>query len=120
MSKHTEGRAPVTISTTVAVWLSSGSNPARELTGEAHSIVGNLAFYGMPDRSSFGDWIRVGEADVVVRLIPRDEQVRMAVEALNKKLNEARAEWLTRQQEILAEISKLQALEFTDSTGVDA
>lgn len=106
----------VTITATVAAWISKHENPTRIMDalerGDTLDAIHAIAFYGSPDREKFGDWIRVGEADVVVRLAPRDEQVRRAVEHLQQELNNARAEWLTKQQEILERISKLQAITY--------
>jgi hypothetical protein len=50
---------------------------------------------------------------VTVRLIPKDQQTRLAVQALEAQLAEERVKWHQRQEAILAEINKLQALEFS-------
>jgi hypothetical protein len=108
---------PITITATVACWVNKDPYSQRELRasleqGNAERVVGNLVMYGKPDRATFSDYIRVGEADVTVRMIPKDEQTRMAVQALQTQLAEERVKWHQRQEAILAEISKLQALTF--------
>ena len=105
---------PITITGTVAVWLYSFNRPTDLLEaiekGNTRQALGMLSYYGSPDSASFGEHTRVGEADVTVRLLPRDEQTRIAVEALNKKLEKLRAAYLTAQQEVYEQITKLQAL----------
>lgn len=109
--------APVTVTATVAAWISNISgDPARLVesieNGRTVDAIEQMAFYGTPDRVKFGDWLRVGEADVVVRLLPRDEQVSIAVSALKQQLDDARAEWLTTQQKILDRINRLRAITY--------
>lgn len=113
---------PITITATVSAWLYQGSHsssPASLLEaiekGNATRAIGMLHFYGAPTQEKFGDYARVGEAEITLRLAPRDEQVRAAVHALNDKLNELRAAYLQRQQEYLDQISKLQALEYVEA-----
>jgi hypothetical protein len=115
---------PITITATVAAWLPAHKKP-HELVdllkaGDATRLAGSLWYYGAPDKAAFGDWTRVGEADITLRLLSEDEQVRMAVSGLQRQLEEARAAWLTKQQEILAEISKLQALSFEPAEVLEA
>jgi hypothetical protein len=110
---------PITITATVAVWVSKGYGvgnlrDAVERKNEIE-VVEQLAFYGKPQRKEFADWVRAGEADVTVRLIPRDEQVKLAVQALQAQLAEERVKWHERQEAILAEISKLSALEYVEA-----
>lgn len=108
---------PVTITATLAAWLPSYQKP-HELAaaidkGDMVRAAGMLWLYGAPgEKRDFSDHVLVGEADVTVRLIPRDEQVRMAVDALQQQLEQARAAFHAKQQEILAEINKLQAITF--------
>lgn len=121
---------PITITATVAVWTRDSeyngiSDVLANLEAGRHQrVVDSLIFYGAPDSKTFGDYIRFGEADVIVRLLPRDEQTRIAVQTLNDKLTKLRAAYVSRQQEILAQISKLQALtneaDATDESVVDA
>lgn len=114
---------PLTITATVACWGHKDAYNMRELTaalekGDSVRAVNNLICYGKPDMDKFADYVRMGEADVTLRLIPKDEQTRLAVQALQTQLAEERVKWHQRQEAILAEISKLQALTF-DGT-VDA
>lgn len=108
---------PITITATVACWVSKEPYNQRELrraleSGNATRVVDRLMLYGEPDKNKFCDYIRIGEADVTLRLIPKDEQTRLAVQSLREQLAEERGKWHERQQAILAEISKLQALTF--------
>ena len=109
---------PITVTATVACWVSKDVYSLRRLResveqGDSIETVEALAFYGKPDRTEFGEWVRAGEADVIVRLIPSDEQTRLAVQWLQAQLTEERVKWHQRQEAILAEINKLQALEFS-------
>lgn len=107
---------PITITATVAVWVTPGYSQRELLAslerGRRVDAIEQLSFYGSPDKEDFGNFIRVGEADVTVRLLPKDEQTRLAVQALQAQLDEERVKWHERQQAILAEISKLSAISF--------
>lgn len=104
------------INTLVAVWAFKGYG-IRDLLnalekGDSLKAVQALSFYGPPDLEEFSDWIRVGEAEVTLHLVSRDEQVSLAVQALQNQLAEERVKWHERQEAILAEISKLSAIEY--------
>jgi hypothetical protein len=106
---------PITITATVACWVAKYSQ--RDLTncmesGDGVAATNALVFYGKPERETFSDYLRVGEADITVRLIPHDEQNRLMVKALQEQLTEERLKWHQRQESILAEISKYSALEY--------
>jgi hypothetical protein len=108
---------PMTITATLAAWMGDYNSPARFMEhierGEHAKAANMLMFYGATEMASFGEgYIRMGEADVTVRLLPRDEQTRLAVKSLQAKLDELRAAYLTKQQEILDQINKLQAIEY--------
>lgn len=106
----------ITIKATTAVWLYQGSKPHQLVAhiekGNHRAALDMLHLYGPASMDKFGDYVRVGEADVTVRLIPRDDQVRMAVDSLKEQLEQARAAFHAKQQEILDEINKLQAITF--------
>ncbi len=109
---------PITITATVAAWVSKDAYMQRTFrnaveAGDQQAIVGSIHFYGTPDKKSFCDNIRIGEADITVRLLPKDEQTRVMVQALQTQLTEERVKWHQRQEAILAEISKLSALTMT-------
>lgn len=109
---------PIEFNATVAAWASKQEYNIRGLSAaidanDAGAVVDAVVFYGAPDREKFGDYVRIGEADITIRLIPHDERVQLAVEALRKELDKARAEWLQRQSDILAQINRLQAIEYT-------
>lgn len=110
---------PIVITGTVAAWLYSFNSPADLLAavekGNTQAVLGMISYYGSPDQKSFGDHVRVGEADVTLRLFPRDEQTRMAVEALKAKADKLRAAYLTAQQDIYEQIQKLSAIDYVES-----
>jgi hypothetical protein len=114
-----EMQQPIEIKATVAAWVSAGYNQKDLLAaiegGNKVAAINAAALWGSPDQEHFGDYIRIGEADVTLRLVPRDQQVRMAVQALQRQLDDDRAKWLQRQQHILAEISKLQAISYDEA-----
>lgn len=108
---------PVTVTATMAVWLHNSEYTGRPQDlmtalerGDAISAINMLSFYGPTSKEKFSDAIRVGEADITVRLISRDEQTRIALASLNEQLQKLRAAYQQRQQEIMQQISKLQAL----------
>lgn len=106
---------PITITATVAAWLPNYSRRDFQGTlegGNPIRILNALQFYGPPDKKDFSDYTRIGEADITVRLIPKDEQTRLMVQALQKQLTEERVKWHERQEAILAAISKLSAIEY--------
>jgi hypothetical protein len=109
-------RAPLSFTVEMACWLMDFDKPTTLLDLVKHGkyvAAGNLlSFYGSADTQKFGKYLRVGTVQMTVNLAPEDEQVAMAVTSLRAQLEQARAEWLTKQQAILAEISKLQALPF--------
>jgi hypothetical protein len=108
--------APITFTATMACWISKGYNQRRLLdameNGNAVEAINAMTIYGAADKKDFSDSIRVGEADVTVRVIPKDEQTALAVQALQQQLAEERVKWHQRQEAILAEISKLSAIEY--------
>jgi hypothetical protein len=106
----------MTITATMAVWMNDYHTPAELLQhierGDNVAAVGILSLYGPPDRKTFCDYTRMGEADVTLRLLPRDEQTKLAVQKLNQKLEDLRSRYMEAQSQILAQISKLQAIEY--------
>ena len=110
---------PITINADCAVWLSEYHKP-HELVklleqGNIQRIVNIVSLYGPPSMEKFSDYKRIGSASITLTLLPQDEQVRMAVQSLNDKLQELRAAYHSKQHEILAEISKLQALTYDEA-----
>ncbi len=108
---------PLTITATVPAWFSVPTSDymRRELDRsieleDAIAIVNALTFYRSCEGNAPAGWIRMGEADITVRLISKDEQTQQAVAALNAKLDDLRAAYLTKQQEIMRQISELQAI----------
>jgi hypothetical protein len=110
---------PITITATVGAYLTEPESDYRGVNAllssldnpERHKfVIGNLFVYSASDMSKA--WLLAGEADITVRLMPRDEQTAIAVERLQAKLAKERAESMQRQNAILAEISKLQAITY--------
>jgi hypothetical protein len=112
-----KNNATTTIRATLAAW-AHVEYGLRNLTdalakGDQFRAVSACNCYGPVDKKSFGDdYLRVGDAEITIHVVARDALTRNAVEALNAKLAEARREFAEKQSAILAEISKLQALEF--------
>jgi hypothetical protein len=108
--------APITITGTCAVWLNEFHTPAEILdyldAGNTCRALDVMCFYGSPELEKFSSYARIGEAQVTVTLLPRDKQTAMAVQALNAKLQELRAAYQQKQQEIMDQISRLQAIEY--------
>jgi hypothetical protein len=107
----------LTITTTRAVWLNQYHTPDELMKylerGEGGRASDILTTYGPPEMEKFGEgYTRIGEADITYRLLPRDEQAALAVASLNRKLEELRAAYLQKQQEIMEQISKLQAITY--------
>lgn len=106
----------IKITATVGAYLTSSRNPADLVDAcgdpEQHEhLIGTLLTYSSWDMSKA--WAKVGDAEITVTMAPRDEQVAAALTALRGQLDDARAEWLQKQNEILERINKLQALEMT-------
>jgi hypothetical protein len=105
---------PITITATVAAWLSNNRNPVDLIDaierGDYRDAVQQICIT-TSDMKSLG-WTHVGDAEVTLHMLPRDEAVAKAVEGLQQKLAEEKAENHKRRQAILAQISKLQALTY--------
>lgn len=105
-------RGPITITYSAPAWLASHYTVddflARIRDGKP---VGDMLTLWSWDLSK-GDYpyTAVGDADVTLRIFSRDVMVTSQIEALKGQLDAERAKWLTKQQEILDRISKLQAL----------
>lgn len=104
----------IRITATVPAWLPSYRNPVELLDtiqdGQPVDAIQMIAF--APVDMSGSGWVQVGSADVTLTIASRDEAIAQAVSVLNAKLQEERAESQRRQQAILAQISKLQALTY--------
>lgn len=108
---------PIKITATVAAWFTNPEsaysraelNRAIEKQ-DGVGVINALHFYAAPGASGPASWVCMGEADITLRLIGGDEITRKAVDVLNAKLDELRAAYLTKQQEIMRQISELQAI----------
>lgn len=107
-------KAPITIKATRGVWLSTHNNlsdVAHYLEqGKTDLALGLLSIVGPASRETFSDYIRIGDAEVTLTLKPRDEQAAMAVMQLRAKLDKLREAYAEAQREILAQISKYEAI----------
>jgi hypothetical protein len=105
---------PITITATLPAWITTNKDVDRFLAyvqqGKNEQAMRELYFY--PGDMSKGNdpWTLVGEAEISVRLQSRDDLVTSRLKTLQQNLEAARAEWLTKQQHILEQINKLQAL----------
>lgn len=105
---------PITITATIPAWLTSHSNPTELVdalnAGNSDAAINCLRFisHDMSDAS----WIRMGTAKITVEIESKDACVAAAVTTLQAALAKEKAESFKRQQAILAQISKLQALTY--------
>lgn len=109
---------PITITAEIPAFLSN-DYALRDFmealqTGTQSKAVDCLTYsYHDMDSGIDHPWTRVGVATVTLVLaMNRDELVAARVASLKGELEQAHAAWLTRQAEIMAQISKLQALEY--------
>jgi hypothetical protein len=115
--------APVKITATVGAYLPDHNSPVLVLDAlgdpSKHArLVGSTLFYASHDMSK--TWMRVGDAEITLTLAPKDEQVAAAVRALQGQLETERAESMRRQQAILDQLSKVQAIEYTPADTIEA
>jgi hypothetical protein len=105
---------PITITATLPAWVTSGRSVSRVLDyvkdGKQQTAAEAMFFTSSEMDKGSEPWTRVGEADLSIRLFSRDDLVTSQLHTLKKQLDHARAEWLTKQQALLEQISKLQAL----------
>jgi hypothetical protein len=105
----------ITITATLNAWTTSQwrmDNLMRFLKdGKQDEAVDELSF-SLGDGMGRGEnpWTLVGTAEIRVSLVSQDEMVASQLTALRAELDHHRAAWLTKQQEIMERISKLQAL----------
>jgi hypothetical protein len=108
--------APVTITGTVGVWMTSTTNAnyVEDLiaAGNESEVVKTL-FFSPNDMAPCG-WTQIGEAEVSIKLAPRSDRMAQALETLRQQLSKERAESMVRQNEILDRISKLQSLTYEE------
>lgn len=104
----------ITITATMPAWLPefySLDSMLDKIKAGKHAGVVDMLWFTEGDMSK-GErpYTLIGEAEVVVKIMPRDQLAAAQVKALQAELDHARAQWLTKQQSILDRISKLQAL----------
>jgi hypothetical protein len=106
--------APITITATLKAWSTSSHGSRRLLDaireGEQQEAAEILVYSNSDMDKGSSPWTHVGDAEVTVRLCSRDEIVQNELRTLQVELDAARAEWLSKQREIMDRISKLQAL----------
>ena len=105
---------PITIKATRGVWLPPHNNLSDVShyleQGKTDLALSLLSIVGPASWETFSDYIRVGDAEVTFTLLPRDEQAALAVMQLRAKLDKLREAYAEAQREILAQISKYEAL----------
>jgi hypothetical protein len=69
--------------------------------------------YTKHDMSNSEKWVEVGTAEITVTFFSRDIVVAKELDGLNAQLQKVRAENQRRENAILDQISKLQALDYT-------
>lgn len=108
---------PITITATLPAWLPPWEPATTFLDivkdGKHQDAIDKLHFTALGMSSGDKPWTRVGDAEITVTLAPKDDIVAAQVKALEAELQNARAEWMTKQQAILDRISRLQALDYT-------
>lgn len=105
---------PIKITAKLGVYLASWSSPQSLIDAVRkgdHQRAAGILHFSTADMSAGSEpWPLVGGAEVVITLLPEDKIIAGKLVALQVELEHARAEWLTKQNEILERISKLQAL----------
>jgi hypothetical protein len=106
--------APITITATVGAWLTSTSKSVEDVVRAAETdpqeAASDLGYSNFDMASGSYPWVRVGEAEIKVTLLPREQVASEQIKVLQSELDAERAKWLTAQQAILDRINKLQAL----------
>lgn len=105
---------PTTITATLPAWLTTASDAQRFLRDvtdrKERAAVSQLYFCGGDMSKGDNPWTLVGQAFISVELLPADAMLASQLKSLQAELDAARAEWLTKQQKIMEQITKLQAL----------
>jgi hypothetical protein len=114
---------PITITATVPAWLFPHFrvDTLLERARKGEPCTDMLCFHtwdvNRNRNGGDGGYIRIGEAQITIELGSEDELVQAKVQALRDQIDAARAAFLTRQQEILDQIQKLQALPMAEVVG---
>lgn len=107
---------PITFTGTVKVWTTSKWRDISYVTdclaqGKTEELVSKLT-YTNRDMSDTEEWVEVGVAAITVTLHPKDDIVAKQLDGLNAQLQKVRAENQQRENAILDQISKLQAITY--------
>jgi len=78
-----------------------------------HQEAGDHMCFSYVDMSS-ADWVKLGQARIMVELLPIEDMQSAQLDALKTKLHAIRAENQQRENAILDAISKLTALEYVE------
>lgn len=105
---------PIKITGTMGAYLPDWVKPQTLFDavkkGEQQRVI-NILCISVTDMSKAKEpWPLVGTVDVTITMQPENSVVAGKLAALQAELDNARAEWLTRQQQILDQINNLQAL----------
>lgn len=105
---------PITITATLRDWTSNDYSTRRLLDwlqeGNSQEAAECMIFSNSDMDKGSSPWTQVGEAQVTVSIFSRNELMQRELATLKAELDAARAEWLTKQRQIMDRISKLQAL----------
>jgi hypothetical protein len=107
---------PIKITATVPAWLTSSSSRLEQLIETAKDdpadALSRLGYSILEMDVGSYPWVRVGEAEITVTLMPLDTVVAGQVAVPKAELQQERAESMRKQNAILDRISKLSALTF--------
>lgn len=109
-------KQPITITATVPAWLYPHFrvDTLVERARKGEPVTDMLCFHTWDvNRNRSGDdggYIKIGDAQITIELGSEDEMVQAKIQALRDQIDVARAGFLRKQQEILEQINKLQAL----------
>lgn len=108
---------PVKITGTARVWTTSKWQNIDVINHQISEGKNNEAISAMGytdhDMSDSAGWSEVGTAEITVTFFPIDAIVAKELDGLKTQLQKVRAENQERENAILDQISKLQALEYT-------
>lgn len=110
---------PIKITATVTAWLppfySINDLLAALGKGDTQRAVQMLTLTTLNMGKGDSGYVRIGEASVDLMLASQDEMTASQIASLKKQLEQERADSMRRQNSILDQISKLQALEYVEA-----
>lgn len=110
---------PIKITGTVAVWLPSFNSPADLQVAlqrvDIRRVIDMTTLYGDIGKDAFGDYARIGDAEVTITFLSRDEQVAAASAVIRRELELAAIAYAEKRDELMTKLSNLQALEYVEA-----